>query len=90
MARFKDATKTGMPLMPVHTQGAAKVLEQGISPIDVLNQNATDSYKIPTYSANQTGNFGRSWTGDVHEAAGETLGSRFNPYFKAQGGFGKN
>lgn len=90
MAAFRDRWGTGLPLMPVHAQGAAKVLEQGISPIDVLQQNLTDSYKIPTYAAQQTGNFAHSWTGDVHEATGETLGSRYHPYFNAQGGFGVN
>jgi hypothetical protein len=74
--------------MPVHAAGAARVLEQGISPLYVLENNLTDSYKIPTYSVQQTGNFAHSWTGDVHEANGETLASRFNPYFVEQGGFG--
>jgi hypothetical protein len=79
-----------LPLMPVHAAGAARVLEQGISPVDVLHGNLTDSYKIPTYSAQQTGNFAHSWTGDVHEAKGETLGSPYHPYFTQQGGFGVN
>lgn len=91
MAAFKDRWGKGLPLMfDTHAAGAAKVLEQGISPLDVLHGNLTDSYKIPTYAAQQTGNFAHSWTGDVHEATGETLGSRFHPYFTEQGGFGVN
>jgi hypothetical protein len=90
MQAFKDRYGVGLPLMDVHRAGAARVLEQGISPADVLRGNLTDSYKIPTYSVQQTGNFGHSWTGDVHEATGETLGSRYNPYFTEQGGFGVN
>jgi hypothetical protein len=90
MAAFKKRYGQGLPLMPVHREGAAKVLEGQISPVDVLRQNLTKSYKIPTYAAQQTGNFAHSWTGDVHEATGETLGSRYHPYFTEQGGFGVN
>jgi hypothetical protein len=69
-ALFGDA----LPLMPVHREGVQKVLAGGVKPMDVLTQNLTDSYKIPTYSVQTTGNFAHSWVGDVHEAAGETLG----------------
>lgn len=90
MAKFEEQFGGGLPLMDVHRAGAAKVLEGGVDPLQVLQGDLTNSYKIPTYSVNQRGNFAHSWTGDTHEAAGETLGSRYHPYFAEQGGFGTN
>jgi hypothetical protein len=90
MELFKRQFGTGLPLMDVHRAGSAAVLEGGSEPLQVLRNDATDAYKIPTYSVNQRGNFAKSWTGDVHEANGETIGTRYNPYFTEQGGFGVN
>ena len=50
--------------------------------------NIPTNYKIPTYGAQKTGDFAHSATLDVHEAAGQTQGSRSHPYFTEAGGFG--
>jgi hypothetical protein len=44
----------------VHREAAATLLEKGVTPMDLLTQNLTESYKIPTYGLQKTGNFGRS------------------------------
>lgn len=94
VAKFADLyqQKFGqrLPMMGSHVEGARKVLEGGLDLTDLIRNNLVDSYKIPTYSTNKKGNFARSWTGDTHEAQGETQGSRFHPYFSEQGGFGGN
>jgi hypothetical protein len=90
MAMFKKRYGVGLPLMPIHRQGVAGLLEQGVTPQDLLGKNLTESYKIPTYGMQKAGDFAKSWVGDVHEASGESWGTRYNPYFRRQGGFGGN
>lgn len=90
MQEFKGRYDVGLPLMPVHQEGVARLLEQGITPQNALTQGLTESYKIPTYALQKSGNFGKSWVGDVHEAAGETLGTKHYPYFAEAGGFTGN
>lgn len=92
MDRFRRQYGVGLPLMDVHRKGVADVLEGGQSLRDKLTapiNKASDvpEYKIPTYGVQKAGDFKHSWVGDTHEAAGETLGSRFHPYFREQGGF---
>jgi hypothetical protein len=92
MARFRKQYGVGLPLMDVHRSGSARVLEMGQSLRDRLLapiRLASDApeYKIPTYGVQRSGDFGKSWVGDVHEARGETLGSKYHPYFTEQGGF---
>lgn len=89
MREFKGQFGTGLPLMPVHRKGTARVLEQGVDLRDLVTRNLTQNYKIPTYAAQKRGDFLHSWTGDVHEATGETFGSTLHPYFTEAGGFGK-
>ena len=88
MAAYKDQFGIGLPLMPVHRQGVANVLEGGNNLRDSIIANIPTNYKIPTYGAQKSGDFGKSVVLDVHEAAGQTQGSRFHPYFREQGGFG--
>jgi hypothetical protein len=91
--RFREDYGIGLPLMPVHVSGVQGPLQHGVSLGQKMQHGplAKDAinYKIPTYGKQKTGDFAHSWVGDVHEAAGETLGSRRHNYFKEQGGFGK-
>lgn len=88
---FKREFGARLPLMPVHTQGVRRQVE-GLDPRtrmeqpQILLKQAFD-YKVPTYSMQRSGDFGKSWVGDVHEARGETLGSRLHPYFAFKGRF---
>jgi len=88
MANFKKKYGVGLPLMPVHQKGVADVLENNLNLRDMSKADIPTNYKIPTYGSQKAGDFAKSWVGDVHEAKGETLGSRYNPYFGSQGGFG--
>ena len=88
MAKYKQKFGVALPLMPVHRQGVASVLEGGQDLREMSKANIPTNYKIPTYGAQKTGDFGKSVVLDVHEAAGQTQGSRYHPYFKEQGGFG--
>ena len=88
MAKYKQKFGVALPLMPVHRQGVANVLEGGQDLREMSKANIPTNYKIPTYGAQKTGDFGKSVVLDVHEAAGQTQGSRYHPYFKEQGGFG--
>ena len=88
MAAYKQKFGVALPLMPVHRQGVANVLEGGQDLREISKANIPTNYKIPTYGAQKTGDFGKSVVLDVHEAAGQTQGSRYHPYFKEQGGFG--
>ena len=88
MAAFKEKFGVGLPLMPVHRQGVANVLEGGQDLREMSKANIPTNYKIPTYGTQKTGDFGKSVVLDVHEAAGQTQGSKYHPYFKEQGGFG--
>lgn len=87
-AEFKAKYGISLPAMPIHFEGAAKVLEQGQNLRDVNLANIPTNYKIPTYGSQKAGDFGKSVVLDVHEAAGETLGSKYHPYFTELGGFG--
>lgn len=87
-AAFKAQHKTGLPMMPVHEEGVAKVLQNNLNLRDLSRANIPTNYKIPTYGAQKAGDFAHSWVGDVHEATGETLGSEHHPYFTQAGGFG--
>ena len=87
-AAFKKKYGVGLPLMPVHRQGVANVLEGNLDLREMNKANIPTNYKIPTYGAQKAGDFGKSVVLDVHEAAGETLGSRFHPYQTKAGGFG--
>ena len=90
MDAFQSRFGSRMPLMySTHGKAVAKVLEQGISPQDVMEQNLTDSYKVGSYSANKRGDIMNVFTGDVHESRGGTFGSRYHPYFAEQEGFDK-
>jgi hypothetical protein len=88
MAKFKQQYGTGLPLMPVHREGVRNVIEGGLNMRDLLKADIPTNYKIPTYGTQKAGDFGKSVVLDVHEAAGQTQGSRFHPYFTEQGGFG--
>jgi hypothetical protein len=66
----------------------ANVLEGGQDLREMSKANIPTNYKIPTYGTQKAGDFGKSAVLDVHEAAGQTQGSRYHPYFKEQGGFG--
>ena len=88
MAKYKDKFGVGLPLMPLHRQGVANVLEGGQDLREMSKANIPTNYKIPTYGTQKTGDFGKSVVLDVHEAAGQTQGSKYHPYFKEQGGFG--
>jgi hypothetical protein len=88
MAKYKQKFGVALPLMPVHREGVASVLEGGQDLREISKANIPTNYKIPTYGAQKTGDFGKSVVLDVHEAAGQTQGSRYHPYFKEQGGFG--
>lgn len=85
---FKAQHGIGLPMMPVHEQGVAHVLQNNIDLREHSRANIPTNYKIPTYGAQKAGDFAHSWVGDVHEAAGETLGSQHHPYFTKAGGFG--
>jgi hypothetical protein len=88
MALYKEKFGIGLPLMPIHRQGVANVLEGGQNLRDMNLANIPTNYKIPTYGTQKAGDFANSAVLDVHEAAGHTQGSRFHPYFNEQGGFG--
>jgi hypothetical protein len=88
MAKFRDAYGVGLPLMPVHREGVKNVLEGAQDLRELLKADIPTNYKIPTYGTQKAGDFGQSVVLDVHEAAGQTRGSRFHPYFTEQGGFG--
>jgi hypothetical protein len=87
MEDFKNTYGMGLPLMPIHRQGVADVLEGGRNLRDMSLANIPTNYKIPTYGTQKAGDFGGSVVLDTHEASGETLGSRYHPYFSEQGGF---
>jgi len=87
MEDFKNTYGMGLPLMPVHREGVADVLEGGRNLRDMSLANIPTNYKIPTYGTQKAGDFAGSVVLDTHEAAGETLGSRYHPYFSEQGGF---
>jgi hypothetical protein len=87
MAQFKQKYGTGLPLMPVHREGVRKVIEEGRNLREMSKADIPTNYKIPTYGTQKAGDFGKSMVLDVHEAAGQTQGSRFHPYFTQQGGF---
>jgi len=74
--------------MPVHRQGVQQVIEGGTNLREQVKADIPTNYKIPTYGTQKAGDFGKSVVLDVHEAAGETLGSQYHPYFTRQGGFG--
>jgi hypothetical protein len=88
MDAFKAKYGKGLPLMPVHREGVKSVLEGNQDLRELSKANIPTNYKIPTYGTQKAGDFGKSVVLDVHEAAGETRGSRFHPYFSKQGGFG--
>jgi hypothetical protein len=88
MAAYKEKFGVGLPLMPIHRQGVANVLEGGQNLRDMNLANIPTNYKIPTYGTQKAGDFANSAVLDVHEAGGQTQGSRFHPYFNEQGGFG--
>lgn len=88
MAKFRDQYGIGLPLMPVHREGVKNVLEGNQDLRELLKADIPTNYKIPTYGTQKAGDFGQSVVLDVHEAAGQTRGSRFHPYFTEQGGFG--
>ena len=88
MALYKEKFGIGLPLMPIHRQGVANVLEGGQNLRDMNLANIPTNYKIPTYGTQKAGDFANSAVLDVHEAGGHTQGSRFHPYFNEQGGFG--
>ena len=87
MEDFKNTYGMGLPLMPIHRQGVADVLEGGRNLRDISLANIPTNYKIPTYGTQKAGDFAGSVVLDTHEAAGQTLGSRYHPYFNEQGGF---
>jgi hypothetical protein len=88
MALYKEKFGIGLPLMPIHRQGVANVLEGGQNLREMNKANIPTNYKIPTYGSQKAGDFANSVVLDVHEAGGHTQGSRFHPYFNEQGGFG--
>lgn len=92
MDQFRREFGVGLPLMDVHRIGVADVIEGGQSLRAKLLRDQTKAkdateYKIPTYGVQKAGDFRHSWVGDTHEAAGETIGSRYHPYFAEAGGF---
>ena len=89
-ANFRQKYGVSPSLMETHLGPTAKVLEQGILPPDVIRQNLTDRYKIPTYAIGKAGDFKNYFVGDVHESRGTTLASPYHPYFAEQEGFGGN
>jgi hypothetical protein len=88
MAVYKEKFGIGLPLMPLHREGVAKVIEGGQDLREMSKANIPTNYKIPTYGSQKAGDFANSVVLDVHEAGGQTQGSRFHPYFNEQGGFG--
>jgi hypothetical protein len=88
MAKFKETYGIGLPLMPVHREGVRKVIEEGQNLREMSLADIPTNYKIPTYGTQKAGDFGKSMVLDVHESAGQTLGSKYHPYFTEQGGFG--
>ena len=88
MAAYKEKFGIGLPLMPIHRQGVANVLEGGQDLREMNKANIPTNYKIPTYGTQKAGDFANSTVLDVHEAGGHTQGSRYHPYFNEQGGFG--
>jgi len=88
MAAFKQKYGTGLPLMPIHREGVRQVIEGPINLREHVKADIPTNYKIPTYGTQKAGDFGKSVVLDVHEAAGETQGSKYHPYFTEQGGFG--
>ena len=88
MAAFKEKYGKGLPLMPIHREGVKNVLEGNLDLREQLKADIPINYKVPTYGTQKAGDFGKSVVLDVHEAAGQTQGSRFHPYFSEQGGFG--
>lgn len=86
-AEYKAAHGIGLPMMPVHEQGVANILQNNLNLRDLSKANIPTNYKIPTYGTQKAGDFAHSWVGDVHEATGETLGSEYHPYFTTAGGF---
>lgn len=88
MAAFKEKYGKGLPLMPIHREGVKNVLEGNLDLREQLKADIPTNYKIPTYGTQKAGDFGKSVVLDVHEASGQTQGSRFHPYFSEQGGFG--
>jgi hypothetical protein len=88
MVEFQEKFGMGVPLMPVHRQGVQNVLEGKQNLREMSKANIPTNYKIPTYGTQKAGDFAKSVVLDVHEAAGQTQGSRFHPYFKEAGGFG--
>lgn len=82
---FRVKHGVGLPMMPIHETGVANVLKNNINLREHSRANIPTNYKIPTYGAQKAGDFAHSWVGDVHEAAGETLGSQYHPYFKEAG-----
>jgi hypothetical protein len=87
MDAFKRKHGVGLPLMDVHLQGVRDVLTKGLDLRELSKANIPTNYKIPTYGTQKAGDFGKSVVLDVHEAAGQTQGSRYHPYFTEQGGF---
>jgi len=87
-AKFKEKFGVGLPLMPVHREGVASVLQGPQDLRELLKADIPTNYKIPTYGTQKAGDFGQSMVLDVHEAAGQTRGSPYHPYFTEQGGFG--
>jgi hypothetical protein len=88
MALYKEKFGIGLPLMPIHRQGVQNVLEGGVNLREQNLANVPTNYKIPTYGTQKAGDFKDSAVLDVHEAAGQSQGSRFHPYFNEAGGFG--
>ena len=88
MEIYAEKFGVGLPLMPVHRQGVANVVEGGQNLRDMSLANIPTNYKIPTYGSQKAGDFANSVVLDVHEAGGQTQGSRYHPYFNEQGGFG--
>jgi hypothetical protein len=88
MAKYKEKFGMGLPLMPIHRQGVASVVEGGQNLRDMSLANIPTNYKIPTYGTQKAGDFKNSVVLDVHEAGGQSQGSRSHPYFNEQGGFG--
>lgn len=88
MEIYAEKFGVGLPLMPVHRQGVANVVEGGQNLRDMSLANIPTNYKIPTYGSQKAGDFANSVVLDVHEAGGQTQGSRYHPYFNEEGGFG--
>jgi len=89
MEEFKQKYGIGLPLMyKTHGQGVRNVLENDQDLREMSKANIPTNYKIPTYGTQKAGDFGKSVVLDVHEAGGQTQGSRYHPYFNEQGGFG--